>query len=268
MTENVVVGCEEWREALIAYLYEEVDTRERVRVAAHVAACAACARELEALGATRQHLAAWAPPDIALGFQIVRPMTLAEAPPPATVFRPARWWSQPLPAWGQAAAAVVIFGAGLAIGTSREPDAPRPVPANVVGAPVSAAMTAAAPPAATADVAELAREVARLRADLAALASSPAATAVSGQGPAVSEAAVLARVRAMIADSEAGLRTDMTLQTTQMARDIELQRRQDLDRFDKRVLEVNTQAGQAFRQTQQDLQGIAKAVGLSLATGR
>jgi len=99
--------------ALVGYLYDECDAAERHAIEAHLAVCPACAAELAALGSTRLQLASWTPPEAELGFRIV-----SDATPP-NVVRPVRWWEQPLPAWAQAAAACLIFGAGLWLGVAR-----------------------------------------------------------------------------------------------------------------------------------------------------
>ena len=104
-------------EALVTYLYEECDPVERQSIAAHVAICAACSAEVEALSDTRAHLASWSPPAQSLGFQITR----TESDQPAKVLRPAAWWKKPLPAWAQAAAAAVIFAAGMSVNAFRSP---------------------------------------------------------------------------------------------------------------------------------------------------
>src|SRR5690606_9504323 len=49
--------------------------------------------------------------------------TRASEAAPATVLRPQAWWRQPLPAWAQVAAAILIFAAGLAIGRQQPGDA-------------------------------------------------------------------------------------------------------------------------------------------------
>ena len=122
-------GCAEG-ERLIAFLYDEADAGARARMAAHLATCASCRAELDALAATRQELAAWAPPDVALDFQLpasagTGPLlegTGGAAPDGASgaPAAPRRWWTQPLPAWAQMAAALAIFVAGLAAGSFRE----------------------------------------------------------------------------------------------------------------------------------------------------
>lgn len=93
--------------ALVGYLYDDGDPGERAVIAAHLAVCSSCATEVAELSATRQQLSAWTPPETPLDFRL----TSGAAPPPA------RWWSNPLPAWAQLAAAAVIFAFGLALGT-------------------------------------------------------------------------------------------------------------------------------------------------------
>ena len=117
-------------ELLVTYLYDECEPAERQSIAAHIAVCASCAEELQALRDARVHLAAWSPPALPLGFQITR----TESEQPANVLRPAAWWRQPLPAWAQAAAAAVIFAAGMSIGYARSADVPA-APAAVAANP-------------------------------------------------------------------------------------------------------------------------------------
>ena len=107
-------------EALVTYLYDECDPAERQSIAAHVAGCASCAQEIEALGDTRAHLASWSPQALPLGFQITRTETEAPAnQETGRVLRPAAWYRQPLPAWAQMAAAVAIFAAGMSVSAFR-----------------------------------------------------------------------------------------------------------------------------------------------------
>lgn len=114
-------------ESLVTYLYDECEPAERQSMAAHVAVCASCAEELQALRDARVHLAAWSPPALPLGFQ----MTRMDGDQPANVLRPAAWWRQPLPAWAQVAAAAVIFAAGMGLGAARS-DTPASSPAVAV----------------------------------------------------------------------------------------------------------------------------------------
>jgi putative zinc finger protein len=102
-------------EALVTYLYDECAPTERESIATHLAICASCAEEVQALSDTRAHLASWSPPALPLGFQITR----TESDQPSRSSKSEGWWRQPLPAWAQVAAAVVIFAAGMSANAFR-----------------------------------------------------------------------------------------------------------------------------------------------------
>jgi hypothetical protein len=140
-------------EALVGFLYEECEADQRTAIAAHLAVCSTCAAEVGALSVTRQQLSAWTPPDAQLDFQLKNHVS---APP-------ARWWSNPLPAW-QLAAAVVLFAMGAGVGAALSR---------------SAATVSAAPSADAAGIgrAELARLDQRLR-DVEAKSVQPVAVAL------------------------------------------------------------------------------------------
>ena len=278
MTEMVHVDHEQ----LVSYLYDECDAGARARVAAHLSACASCADEIAALTATRQHLADWAPPDVALGFQITRPSVAAEeSATPAAVLRPARWWSRPLPAWAQAAAAVLIFGAGLAVGSGRgsidrvNPGA-SPGGGAARSAPAGASegaqaqerrITAAAPPAvsqtlvaASAGDDRMTRLLEQLRADLATL--KRAANVAPAAAP---DRELVEQVKLLIDESEQRQRIEFTARSAQLARDFEMQRRVDLARVNETIGRVQGQAGVEVRQNRQAIEGLARVVGLGAA---
>ncbi len=224
--------------ALVSYLYDECAADERRAMSAHVAICGACAGELAALGATREQLAMWTPPDAQLGFKIV-----SEAPSSAerrqrdNVLRPSQWWSRPMPAWAQAAAAAVIFAVGMAVGMARsgaDPVAPR----NTVQQSASAAVTKA-------DLVAFERQ---LRAEMAQArpvsASAPAAAAQS-------ETRILDRVRAMIDDSEQRQQRELALRTAEMVRDFGAQRNEDLSRIERTFGQMDGTTGVEVAQQRQ-----------------
>src|SRR5437667_367868 len=128
--------------ALAGYLYDECEPDERRAIEAHLAVCATCAEEVQALRATRAQLACWAPPNGALGFQVVA-SSRTPAPEPAPVLTSPRWWHRPLPAWAQAAAAVLIFtsGALMGLGVTRPSAPPGSVAASVGARPADAPVT-------------------------------------------------------------------------------------------------------------------------------
>ena len=88
------------KDLLVGFLYGELDAADRRTFQAHLTSCADCREELAGLRATRGQIASWTPPEPDFGFRIVRG---AAAPPPAPRFRIS-------PAWGLAAAAVLVMG--------------------------------------------------------------------------------------------------------------------------------------------------------------
>jgi hypothetical protein len=214
------------KEALVGYLYEECEPGERDNIAAHVALCARCAEELAALRATRGELAAWTPPETQLGFRIVTDSHVASGVSQKdNILRPARWWQQPLPAWAQAAAAVVIFAAGAGLGALRSssPEAP---------SATTAAVTPASRDTATVSAQDLAALEQRLRAELQQASSSAAPQSASSGAPlATTPTATLQQVRALIAESEQRQQKELTLRTAEVIRDFDTQRRGDLARI-------------------------------------
>jgi hypothetical protein len=221
MSVDFTCGSEQAQAALAAYLYQECSAEERAVIEAHLAVCTACATELAALGATRSALASWTPPETRLGFKFISE-PIAEQP--ARVLRPARWWQQPLPAWAQAAAAIVIFAAGALLGMRTGATAPASVPAPAVAsAPASA-------PVATVSAQDLAALEERLRREMAAL--RPAAVAPQMQQASTRDEHVLERVRALLAESEERQDREMAIRLSQVLRDVDMQRRMDLARIE------------------------------------
>ena len=225
-------------ESLVAYLYDECDAAVREAIAAHVAVCASCAGELESLGSTRRTLAAWTPPDVRLGFQITERQ---DAAADGRVLRPAvgRWWQQPLPAWAQAAAAVLIFASGVGIGVARSHG---PAPAAVASTTPVAQVT----PAAAVTPADLAAVEQRLRGEIAQV-RQVSAQPVSTRN----DAELLRRVQAMITDSEQRQRQQFAVQTAQVMRNFDAQRRVDLAQVQRNIGQIQEVTGSALRgQTQ------------------
>jgi hypothetical protein len=201
--------------ALAGYLYDEYESpAERAAIEAHVAACARCAAEVAALRTTRDALASWTPPDAQLGFRITSDRD-------EKVLRPARWWQRPMPAWAQAAAAVLIFAAGAVLGMrTAEPPS--------VSTSVSSTVQPAAPPAAVAATVspqDLAALEARLRAEIGATRGGRAAVTVRSSSD---DEEVLQRVRALVEESEQRQERQLVLGLRQVMRDVGAQRMVDL----------------------------------------
>lgn len=222
-------------EALVGYLYDECDPVEREAIAAHVAACVVCAEELQSLGETRRTLSSWTPPEVRLGFQI----TEREPEEGARVLRPhvTSWWRQPLPAWAQMAAAVAIFASGVALGTARTSTiaATRP-------APVAAAASARITPASSVTREDLAAVEQRLRNEMGQIRQASASPAAAS-----GDAALLRRVQGMISDSEQRQRQEFAVQTAQMVRSLDAQRRIDMVQMQRNIGQIQEVAGAAVR---------------------
>jgi anti-sigma factor RsiW len=230
--------------ALVGYLYGEGEPGERSAIEAHLKRCPACAAEIEALGSTRTLLAAWAPPEADLGFRIVSESR-------SKVLRPPQWWRRPMPAWAQAAAAVLIFGTGLSLGViSRNAEEAQPV--TVAEAPGPApALAAVTPAAVSAD--DLAALEQRLRAEMSQLRT------VSAPAPAsTSDSRLLAQVRTLIDESEQRQRRELALRTAEVVRDVDAQRQFDFARVQRALGQFEGQAGAEFQRQRRDLNNLIR----------
>ena len=208
---------------LVAYMYGEVDAAVRAQVEKHLASCAACAAEVMALGDVRAGLESWIPPDVELGFQIVRKHE--ESP---NVLRPAAWW-RTVPAWAQAAAAILVVAAGLGIANVQVRSGPDgfSVSTGWMNAP------AAAPVAVPADNDEWKTALVSLEQQLrneirATHDQQPAAVRVA---PAPADEATVRRVQQLIKESEDRQARELAFRLTQFNADMNVQRRADLLRI-------------------------------------
>jgi Putative zinc-finger len=214
------VGCED-KDALVAYLYDEVEAGERARIEAHLALCAACRTEVNELRAVRIVLPAWAPPERDLGFAIVDRDRPARRP-----------WA--LPAWGLAAAATLVLAAAAAIAKVE-------VSYDANGFSVRTGWSrdqATGPAQADNERAESpANGQAEWRAELTSLEQRLRDEFRVGQTrtastPSTPEAAeVLRRVRTLIGESETRQQRELALRIAQVLRDFDRQRQADLVRI-------------------------------------
>jgi hypothetical protein len=236
MNETLICGD---HESLVSYLYDECAPHERRAISAHVAICSACAEELMALGATREQLALWAPPDVQLGFRIVSDAPRsASARDGAAVLRPPRWWQQPMPAWAQAAAAVLIFATGMTLGVMRA--------ATPTGE--RSALLPTTTPNSSVTKAELVALEQRLRSEMSQShgASTPVATAPA-------DTRILQQVRTMIDESEQRQRRELVLRAAEMVRDFDAQRNDDLARIERTLGQMDGTTGVEVAQQRQML---------------
>jgi len=235
-------------DALIAYLYDDMDSPARMEFQAHLALCEPCRTEIAALGGVRKTLEHWNPPE---------PKSLAA--PSAAPGRRQPWWKE-IPAWAQVAAALLFLGvsAGLAnldvrhdsngwtirtgwmtpstqasVAVPATPKGPEQI--GVASQPASVAFT----PASTADLSALER---RLRDELrpaSALSTSPAAaqatTMTSMPGRVSSDAEILRKVRTLIEETERRQQRELALRLAQTITDVNAQRQVDLKKIDSRI---------------------------------
>ena len=236
-------NCDD-KQTLIAYLYDEVDTVTRDRVDTHLASCARCAAEVRSLGDVRLELSRWAPPDAELGFAVVRTTAGKSEQETATVLRPAQWW-RTVPAWAQAAAAILVLAAGASIANIQ-------VRSNADGFVVTTGWMAPQSqigPAATpvADDQQWRTALASLERQLRSeIKSTRESDAVPVAAQAVDQATVR-RVQQMIAASEMRQKGELAVLLAQFAREMDMQRVADYQRIRSGIFAVDEQM---FRQQQ------------------
>ena len=231
MTMNKQTICGDGQ-MLVAYLYDECDAGERMRVERHLESCDACVSELAELGSARQHLSVWAPPEAALGFRIVPER------PAAVVPAPVAWWRQPLPAWGQAVAAIALFGLGMAAGSR-----------SMIGGP--AATDTVRPATVSADA--LAQLEARMKQEIASLRASQAAPPVVRAAAPSGDDGILRQVRALIRESEGRQEEAFTVRAAQLARDAEIQRRVDQAQMQQALTQMQGTTSEEVRRQREML---------------
>jgi hypothetical protein len=239
--------------ALVSYLYDECEPYERRVISAHLAVCSACAEEVAGLTATREHLALWSPPDAQLGFKIVSEAA-AEQTARSNVLRPPRWWRQPLPAWAQAAAALLVFGTGMTLGALRNaavrgPEASAPLASTSAPGASTAVASNASTPVTTADLTALEQ---RLRGEMAQIRTTSASAVTNGPA-AANDAQVLTRVRQMIDDSEQRQQRELALRSAELVRDFDAQRSNDMARIERTFGQMDGTTGAEVAQQRQVL---------------
>jgi hypothetical protein len=214
------------KELLVGYLYDELESADRRIFDAHVAVCASCREEVAGLREARGQIAAWAPPEPDLGLRIVRG---AAAPAPRARFSPA---------WGLAAAAALVLAASAAIanievrygsdGVIVRTGWGRPV-ATPAAAPAQDALRNAAvaqdSPEWKAELAAVDERLRQLEVSVSARSAGPLAAAANGDS--VSDAEIIRRVRAILAESEGRQQRELAYRIQQVAREAESQRQAD-----------------------------------------
>jgi len=228
------------KELLVGYLYDEVDAAERRTMESHLLACAECRGELKDLRGTRTRLAEWAPPTPELEFQMVRA-------PEAAASRGRRWSISP--AWGLAAAAVLVLSVASAIANVEVKYGPDGLTVRTGALRASPAQPAPVPGAVSTE-GRAAADDPRLRAELQAIAlrirdleaggngARPVLTSAHAPATQPPSADVLRVVRQLISESESRQEQELARRLSQVLRDVEGLRRVDLDRVQRALAEM------------------------------
>ena len=249
------------KEQLVAYLYDEIDGISRRRIDDHLRVCSACLAEVQALSGVRRELAAWAPPDAELGFTIGQsgsPLIAAAPPEPA-----GKWWtSARIPAWAQAAAAVLAVAAALSIVNLQIRYGSDGLVvttgwmAPAASAPVAAPATSTSTEAAADWRPALAALESMLRDEIRAARASDAAPAAAA--PSRATELSVQRVTDLIEQSERRQRQELALRMAQFGRDLEVQRRTDLVRINQGFGQFEGRAGAEIARQRQMLEYIMR----------
>ncbi len=256
-------------DSLVSLLYDDIEpgaTPSRDDLEAHVRACATCLAEFEALGGVRAQLAAWRAPDVPLDFEVVR--TGGREP---LAWRPSfAAWAARNRALPAAAAAILVLGGAMALSRLD-------IHYDQSGLSVRTGWGHAAPAdgaASGGDAAALRQELAALRGEIARLGATQAATVTATSAPlagdpsavpvstgpvstgpvstgttasngeamnAAQGASLLRSFRQALDESELRQQQNLQLRISEVTRDFDLQRRQDLVQVEQGFGRAETQ---------------------------
>jgi putative zinc finger protein len=227
------------KELLVSFLYDEIDPAAKRQFQKHLATCIDCRDELAELGAARAQIAMWTPPDADLGFRIVRE---AES-------RKRRWfqWS---PAWGLAAAAVVLLAVSAAIANldiryGDEGLVVRTGWNHGADTAQQSAATNVTPVDWKAQADQLDR---RLRELEQAMSSRQGSAVQNASTSDMSNDALLQRVRDIVGQSETRQQRAFTARLVEMTREFDARRQLDLATIDQGMTRLQNTSGAELRQ--------------------
>lgn len=267
MTNDTICTFGERRDdVLIGYLYDEIEPRDRSAFERHLAGCAPCRHELEALSDVRGSLAEWAAPVVAdgIGGQVPRsPLRLVER---STPVRSGWQVLVDAPIWMQAAAAMLVVAASLGLANLNVSYTREGLTLTTGWMPAASAPASSAPATARPAAQMAATDAAPWRAELTALeqqlrrelAATPANTTPSASS--TDDAALMKRVRALLQESERRQQTELALRVAEMARDSQTQRQADLVRIERTLGVLQNRTGVEVMRTQQQLNSLAQRV--------
>ena len=260
MTDNICRYSGDREQAIVSYLYgdsDDGDAAGRTRFEDHLSTCDRCRSEVLAFQGVRASLAGWAPPRVrsedlpSFGATTAQPPT-AHVRERAATQSQSRW--REVPAWAQAAAAVLLLGVsagianldihydagGLRVRTGWF--APAPAPATVVDSrpnddrPWRAELTALEQ---------------RLRTDLRP-AAAPTEAAASNAARTL-DPDTLRRVRMLVEESERRQQRELALRLGEAMREVSVQRQEDLVRIDRNIGAMQSNTGREMLRQRSDL---------------
>lgn len=219
------------QEALLDYLYEEGDPTDRVKIAQHLQQCAPCSVAVLELQSVRGLLSEWTPPPATLGFKVIQSDAAAPVIPVPNVSRGLFW--------AQAAAAVLLFAAGMGASQLRFEYADgaltvrshAALPATVAEAPVTHTGTDIVLP--------------------------PTFVNVSNTAPRSASAdEMLGRVKALIDQSESRQQHELALRLQEVMGDFDTQRQADMRRADQNLSQLEGQTATELARTRERVNSI------------
>jgi anti-sigma factor RsiW len=217
-----VCAFENRDEAIVGYLYDDMDPGARRAFEDHLVGCPACSTEVAVLRDVRGDLVRWTPPGPA------RVLTFDPV-----LRRRARVWAAlaDVPTWVQVAAALVILGISLrAANLQVRVDQDGFTVRTGVTSPAPATAPAVSPSGADAPWrAEFAALEQTIRTEVQNASQQSRGNQTRVDGPDVE--ALLRRVRVMIDASERNQRRELALRVAEMAQSVQAQRTADLQRI-------------------------------------
>jgi hypothetical protein len=264
MTADTLCGYPSRDEALVSYLYDELDGAQRSAFDTHLVLCARCRSELEQLSGVRTQLSEWEAPTVVGRQSSVNNLQSSVGSPQSAAVSRQTWWRE-IPAWAQVAAAVLCLGVGAGLANLNvrydhdglsirtgwlKQDRVAQNSTTGVAQDFSPARTNASAPW-RADLAALEQQ---LRAEWQSANTAPAGvTLARSTRPSLSDAELLKRVRALVDESERRQNRELALRVGEMARDVHTQRQADLRKIDQSLEYVLSNTGLAVAKQQQTL---------------
>jgi hypothetical protein len=230
-------------ETLLDYLYDEGDPAERLRVARHLQECAPCSVAVLELQSVRGLLREWTPPATTLGFKVVQ--SDGGAPSVQDVSSASRGWrlGAGWSTWAQAAAAVLLFVAGMAVSQLR----------FEYGNGALTVRSRAAEPASVAEAA-----VAHGGTDILLPPTYVSAPETSALPRSASADEMLRRVKALIDQSESRQQRELALRLSDVVHDFDTQRQADMQRVDQNFGQLEGQTGTEVARQRELLNSLVK----------